>query len=85
MAIEEFEITVNKHGEVIVKIDKFSERRMKYYREMLEEILGPVKELTIVPMEGVPPEGVKLSDEKDKKRLRIDKTNSNGNTFRGKM
>jgi len=85
MAIEEFEITVNKHGEVIVKIDKFSERRMKYYREMLEEILGPVKELTIIPMEGIPPEGVKLSDEKDQKRLRIDKTNSNGNTFRGKM
>jgi len=72
MGIEEFEITISKNGEVIVKIDKFSERRVKYYREMLEEILGPIKVITIVPMEGIPPEGVKLSNEKDRKQIRID-------------
>ena len=74
MPFEQFDITIAKTGEVIVKIDRFTERRVKYYREMLEDILGPAREITIVPVEEIPPGGVKISDKKKDDKLKIKKT-----------
>ncbi|MCX6999585.1 MAG: hypothetical protein NT106_04730 [Candidatus Sumerlaeota bacterium] len=76
MPREEIKIIIKKNGEVWVDLGGLAPVRLRNYRELFEEMLGPIKG-ELAGMDGGTPGGVYLAetpeaeeDEKDKRRIR---------------
>jgi hypothetical protein len=76
MPREEIKIIIKKNGEVWVDLGGLAPVHLRNYRELFEEILGPIKG-ELAGMDGGTPGGVHVvetpeavEDEKDKGRIR---------------
>jgi hypothetical protein len=69
MAYEEFKIIIKKNGEIVADLRGLSKARMQHYREVLEEIFGPSREIS--SPEEMPPSGVRMTEEEEKKEQRL--------------
>ncbi len=49
MAFEDIEVRIAKDGKIYVRVDGVSEERIRNFREFLEEEIGPIQSLEIVP------------------------------------
>ncbi|MCX7766261.1 MAG: hypothetical protein N2246_06115 [Candidatus Sumerlaeia bacterium] len=76
MNTDEFEIIIKKNGEIIVKLDGLGEKKVRHYREIFEEAIGPIRQVIDVSNESMPPGSVHLTEieqtdtrEKSKEKL----------------
>lgn len=67
MNSEEFEIVIKKSGEIVVKLDNLEKKRVRHYRELFEEAIGPTRDVVEIGDDGVPPGMVRYSDADKKK------------------
>ena len=67
MDTEEFEIVIKKSGEIVVKLDNLEKKRVRHYRELFEEAIGPAHEVVEAGDDGTPPGLVRYSDAEKKK------------------
>lgn len=71
MPFEDIEIRINKKGEVFVRIEGATERRLNDYRAFLEEEIGPIKEaIELRRPEWARPAGELTSETEEEKRRR---------------
>ena len=63
MNYDEFTIVIKKNGEIVVRIEGMEDRKVRHYREIFEDTIGPVKEI-IEASDDAPPGGVRYSDHK---------------------
>lgn len=76
MSTDEFEIIIKKNGEIIIKLDGLGEKKIRHYREIFEEAIGPVRQIIDVNSEAMPPGAVHLAEtehaeEEEKKREKL--------------
>lgn len=62
MKFEEFEIIIKKNGEIIVRINGLGEKRIRHYRQIFEEAIGPIREGLEVSSDTTPPGAVRLAE-----------------------
>lgn len=67
MNYDEFEIIITKNGEIRVKLNGLEEKKIRYYREILEEAIGPVRKVIEISGEETPPGTVRFTETERKK------------------
>ncbi len=78
MTTDEFEIVIKKNGTIYVRFDDVDEKKVRHYKEIFEEVIGPTREVTEIGDEGTPPgevgyseKGKKKEEEKDTGKERL--------------
>lgn len=65
MAQESFTITIKKNGEIWVKLAGMKERRIRHYKDILSELVGPIIKEMAIKEDDLPPVDIKLKEKED--------------------
>ncbi len=60
MNTDEFEIIIERDGTIYVKFEGMEEKQVRKYQEIIEEAIGPIREVIKLTDEGTPPGGVRF-------------------------
>ncbi len=66
--MENFKLTVTKEGEIIVDFGVADEIVIKQYIKLFEEVIGPVREITIPESDGIPVTAKFIDKEREKEK-----------------
>jgi hypothetical protein len=71
MAHENFKIRIRRDGIVeFITRDDMTEARVRELREMLEDALGPIREIQASDGDDLPPPGVAIAEEEAQEEIR---------------
>jgi len=67
--MDNLKVKINKEGEIIVEFGEMSEKRIKEYVDLFEEIIGPTKEVVSSDTEPTPVAIIRADEEREQESI----------------